>query len=133
MKRLEREIRHCEVCGKEFECIISSKKVNCSKICGYKNPNKLIKRKSTCIKKYGVDNAFKSIKIKEKIKQSKFELYGDENYGCYGSKSFKENLLNKYGDAHYSNQEKGKETCIKKYGVDNAFKSIEIKEKFMIY
>lgn len=38
------------------------------------------KNRQTCIEKYGVDNAFKSEKVKLKIKRTKLEKYGDENY-----------------------------------------------------
>lgn len=40
----------------------------------------------------------------------------------YGSDEFKQNLLEKYGDEHYNNRPKAKETMLKKYGVDHNFK-----------
>jgi hypothetical protein len=129
MKKLDREIRKCEVCGKEFECIVTASKTNCSRECSFKNPNKIIKRRKTCLEKYGVDNVAKADIVKKKGKQTKLERYGDENYGCYGSDSFNKSILKKYGEKNYNNREKAKKTCLEKYGVDNTFKSEEIKDK----
>ena len=45
------------------------------------------------------------------------QLYGDENYMLFGSKSFKQNLKDKYGNENFNNIEKRRRTCIDKYGV----------------
>lgn len=61
------------------------------------------------------------------------ERYGDENYGLIGSKSFKENMIKKYGVENCatlkSTREKYKQTCLDKYGVDNTFNIKEVREK----
>jgi len=41
-----------------------------------------------------------------------------------------QNSIKKYGKPHFNNREKYKETCLKKYGVDNGFKIKEAKEKY---
>lgn len=44
----------------------------------------------------------------------------------------KKSKLEKYGNANYNNREKSKETCLKKYGVDNPFKDTEkIKQSYI--
>lgn len=56
-------------------------------------------------------------------------------YCCLSCKSLntrdkaKNTSLKRYRVAHYTNREKFKETCIKKYGVDNPNKNIDIKNK----
>ena len=47
-------------------------------------------------------------------------------------KKFKINaVIPKYGDPHYTNREKNKQTCLDKYGVDNPMKNKEIQQKFI--
>lgn len=41
----------------------------------------------------------------------------------------KQTNFEKYGDYNYNNLQKRKETCLQKYGVDNPFKSEDIKQK----
>lgn len=112
------------------------------------------KAKETWIKKYGVDNPLKSKEILEKVQQTTLEKYGNkipfktENFKTKASKTWTnkygvsqpglskeiinkglETKLEKYGSKSYNNIEKTKQTCLKKYGVDNPQKSIVIKEK----
>ena len=49
------------------------------------------------LEKYGVEFSFQSENNKEKSKQTLLEKYGDEHYGQFGSKSFKEKMIKKYG------------------------------------
>ena len=60
-----------------------------------------------CIRKY-MESPFSRADVREKIKKTKKERYGDENY---------------------NNNEKYKETCLKKYGADNAMKNEKNIEK----
>lgn len=62
-----------------------------------------------------------------KVKKTKLERYGDENYA--NSEKAKKTKLERYGDENYTNKEKAKKTCMYKFGVDNVSKSEEIKEK----
>lgn len=82
------EIKKCLECGKEFESLISRKQ----KCCCVKCSNIYVSRDKERIKK---------------IKKTKLEKYGDENY---------------------VNPSKSKQTCLKKYGVDNPSKSEQIKD-----
>jgi len=70
--------------------------------------NTIKKRKKSCLEKYGVESASKLDDVKNKVKQSKFE---------------------KYGDANFSNREKSRKTCLKKYGVENVSQLEENKIK----
>lgn len=103
------------------------------------------------IEKYGVDNPFKSEEIKEKIRKTNLKKYGvesplqnkdilkkyidtsTERYGGVGfasdelKKKSNNTALSRYGDT--SNREKARQTFLEKYGVDNPFKSEEVKEQ----
>lgn len=84
-------------------------------------------------------------KAVSKIKATKLERYGDENYN--NSKSIsktklswseerknkylervRKTRLDRYGDENYNNREKNLKTCLERYGVDNPAKSEKIKE-----
>lgn len=93
----------------------------------YNNRDKAIK---TCIEKYGAENVFQNEEIKNKIKNTKIEKYGDENYT--NLEKAKQTKIEKFGsleEAYNQQFKKYTETCIKKYGVENAALSDEIKLK----
>lgn len=100
--------------------------------------------------KFGVYNVMELKFYKDKIKQTKEEKYGNENYN--NDVKNKQTKLERYGDENYNNpkqiiktniekygansftaSEKGKEqvrkTCNEHYDVDNPMKSNEIKQK----
>ena len=76
---IQGNLTKCPICGKY------TLKTFCSRECAEKDPHKV-----------------------EKIKKTKLERYGSENY---------------------NNIKKNKETCIRKYGVDNVLKVEEVKQK----
>ena len=106
------------------------------------------KIKQNCLEKYGVDTPFKSEYIRNKAKQTCIDKYGVE-YPMQSDEIkelTKQNNLIKYGETHplkteyyrkllsdiISSEEvqnKIKQTCLEKYGVDNPFKSQKIKDK----
>lgn len=55
--------------------------------------------------------------IQEKRKKTCLKKYGEENVGKYGSPSFCALMEERYGDEHYNNREKCRETCLERYGV----------------
>ena len=59
---------------------------------------------------------------KEKWHNTLKQVYGDKDYGLYGSKSFKEKMLKKYGVEHVTQskeiREKIRKTNLEKYGVE---------------
>jgi len=65
--------------------------------------------------------------INTKIKQTKKNKYGNENY-C-NTEKIKETKQNKYGDENYNNVDKNKETCLEKYGVDSYSHTSDFLEK----
>jgi len=104
-KYSDKKIRiKCDVCGDEFDrfyWIYVKRKFDtdtCQK-CKYINVKK------TNLERYGYDNGFKN---RDKIKQTKLDKYGDENY---------------------NNKSKNKKTCLEKYGVEHPLQTIEIINK----
>jgi hypothetical protein len=116
------------------------------KLCGIE------KSKKTILEKYGVDNVFKSKEIKDKIKKTNIKKYGVKSpiqnkdirekiektnikrFGCknvFSNREIMGNALNKRD--YKSSFEKSKKTCLKKYGVDNYFKSDLSKNKLKTY
>lgn len=93
-------------CGKLAEFKNNEYKKTCKTCSSNADPEKIKHFKET-ISKRSVDD---KRKIFEKRKTTIKEKYGDSNYTLFGSKSFKDNLLNKYGDEHYHNVEKAKQT-----------------------
>ena len=104
-----------------------------------------IKRKKieTCIKNYNVENPSQSKEIQDKIRHNNLKRYGVEStnnllevknkkittclkhFGCEYpgqcediQKKIKQTKMDKYGDPNYTNFEKAKETCRKRFGVD---------------
>lgn len=64
----------------------------------------------------------------ERYKQTNIERYGED----YKTKMYEKSVLTKierYGSLNYNNLEKRKQTCLKKFGVDNPMKSKDIREK----
>ena len=90
-KKKTYEKRKCEICGNIFECRKKDKKRFCSPKCSAKH--KSLNKES----------------IGKKIKQTKMEKYGDENY---------------------TNVEKSKKTCLERYGTDSFSKTDEYRKKF---
>jgi hypothetical protein len=66
--------------------------------------------------------------VQEKLKDTLIERYGTN----YREKIIQKGIMTKlevYGDSHYNNIEKQKQTCLEKYGVDNPMKNTSIQEK----
>lgn len=71
--------------------------------------------------------------IANKARQTRFEHFGDENYGLFGSKRHQEAIKDKYSVEYVMQstivQEKSKQTCLEKYGHEYSFQSDNNKEK----
>lgn len=88
------------------------------------------KIKETCLKHYGCENPYQSEIIKKKIEQTKLKKYSDKTYR--NSNKAKETKLNKtIKDLTYKERikQKLKETCLKKYGVENSTQCYYIRVK----
>ena len=128
-----KENRFCKIYGNENKFVRSSYGYTngcCKKhmnILGYDN------RKNHLLKNRGVGNPFQLDGIKEKIKQTTFEKYGNKNYR--NIEKAKQTYLDKHGVDHNFKDpkiiEKRKQTWLKNWGVDNPFKSKDIQKKII--
>lgn len=82
------------------------------------------KTKETMITKYGVEHGLQSNDIHKKT----MDTIVDRNWDSVID-AVKNTKQKKYGNEKYNNMNKNRETCIKKYGVDNVFKSPEFRGK----
>jgi len=100
----------CE-CGNnlKFKSYSDGYSKSCSSKCGATLIETKKKRKQTCLVKYGNEIPSKLDEFKIKIKKTKEEKYGDENY---------------------NNSEKCKETCLEKYGVENIFSDLNFRKEW---
>lgn len=136
------KIGECVQCGgkTEFISILKGYRETCSYRCSYVR---------TSIEKYGVEHPTKNVAKKksmvEKIKKTKLQRYGSENYNNFdkqrktieGIKNFYEvrnkklskTKLEKYGDKNYNNIEKYRKTMLEKYGVEHNSKNTETIKK----
>lgn len=137
--------KNCITCNKEFNPGKHKSTLNCSKECFqiYREKTKNSRMEATklgILKKYGVEHPSQIKDFSEKVKQTKKEKYGDENYnnrnkaektleekyGVKNSMKLKENIeksketkKEKYGDDNYNNRDKAKKTIKEKYGVEH--------------
>ena len=147
--------KECATCGNIFNTGKHKSKLNCSPECLkiYKEKHKderMQKTRDAIQEKYGVDHPSQIEGFAEKVKQTKKERYGDENYTnreqaketCierYGVENVlqlenfsiksKEIKLEKYGDENYNNRDKAKETILEKYGVEHHLQLEEFLDK----
>jgi hypothetical protein len=99
----------------------------CSIQCFNNNKDEMINRIKTANNiKYGVDYYPQDKDFIQKVKKTKKDRYGDENY--INIEKSKLTRLYKYGDQHYNNIDKQKSTNLIKYGCDNVSKSDFFKE-----
>jgi hypothetical protein len=133
-KEKSHEIRNCVICNSQFKIYIKKKKTTCSRACLLKlnksdavNKKRINAIKSTLLKKYGVDHASKINGFSEKLKKTKLERYGDENY--VNLEKAKQTKLERYGNENYINRDKFKKTCLEKYNVENPSQVNEFTQK----
>ena len=89
----------------------------CSVKCKNSDINNKNNIKNSLIAKYGVDNPMKSSLILNKVKNTKKNRYGDENFT--NLTQTKLTKKNRYNDEYYNNRKKAQETSLKKYGKKN--------------
>ena len=138
----------------QSDIVLEKFKNTCINTYGVDNPAKCQKiqdkMKKTCLNRYGVEyypqtneykDKFKEIwenktdeeinNIVNKVKKTKFILYGDENY--VNVEQAKKTCLEKYGVEHFSQLETTKEEkrqkCLQEYGVEYYFQTDIFKEK----
>lgn len=119
----------CPICGKPttFKTIRKGYSKHCSAKCAQIDTEVRAKQEATNLEKYNTKYSITTEQVKEKIKQTKKERYGDENYN--NIQKMKQTKKEKYGNESYVNPEKAKETNMNRYGVTVASKLESIKEK----
>jgi hypothetical protein len=146
----------CPTCETEFTCEKRKEKKFCSKKCAANsaevkeknrrgvenafnvrygghpmttNPQTKEKLAARIQETYGMPHYSQTSEFIGKVKSTKKERYGDENYN--NMSGMIETCQERYGVDHYIKtteyREKYKKTCLKKYGVDHASKSKEFK------
>jgi hypothetical protein len=149
--------KKCITCENEFNPGKHKETLNCSKECFkiYSEKTKSLRMAATfkaIKKKYGVNHPSQIEGFSNKVKKTKLDRYGNENYNnrkqaektCdkkYGVKNTmkiednvlksKETKLKKYGDENYNNRNKAEKTCNEKYGVDHHMKNKESLDKMI--
>lgn len=150
------ETRQCRICGQTFNTYKLREKTTCSEKCLLVlnssqdvNEKRTSTLKNTMLEKYGVDHYSKLPDFNIKVKKTKKEKYGNENYvnaekakqtklEKYGNKTFnnsekiKQTKLKKYNDENYNNREKFKKSNVEKYGVEYPIKLDKFKLKSKI-
>ena len=119
----------CPVCGKKnkFNGIVVGYTNYCSNKCSNNSENHKLKCKVAFLKRFGVDNPAKSKEIIDKISNTKLKRYGDKHYT--NQEKANKTCIKKYGKQHYTNRDKAINTCFSRYGVKNPMKCKEISNK----
>lgn len=99
---------------------------------GSENYNNRDKAKQTCIDVYGVENVFQLDDIKSKSEQTKLEKYNNAHY-VNPDKNIQTKIA-LYGsveEAYKQRNIKSIETCLERYGVENAACAEDVKNKII--
>ena len=127
----------CPTCKRVFSVsyYLRNKRTYCGKKCANANPE--VKRKivaaqnKTFTKKYGM-HPMKTDLTKENLKMAVQKKYGvdwiSQSKGWINK--VKQTKLQKYGDENYLNPKKREETCRERYGVTNYMMTDEYKERY---
>lgn len=139
------KIKKCVTCNNDFNYGRHNEKLNCSKEClriyNDIHKNERMKKTFDAIEsKYGVRAFSLTEDFDKKVKKTKKEKYGDENYNNFEKiketnkqkygvdsplellsthKKSKQTKQTSYGDENFNNREKAKTTIKEKYGVDH--------------
>lgn len=102
----------------------------CCVKCKNSDINFINNNKLNYLKKYGVDNPLKRIEVVNKIKTTKKERYGNENY--VNLKKGLETKKERYGNENYNNRKKSIKTSLEKHGVTNFTNRDKAKETSLL-
>ena len=117
----------CSVCHKnflEFLTDCNHYKTACSNDCSIHNKKRLLKVKQTKKEKYGKENYINS-ELARKTRLEKFGAWHPKDFG----KKTKQTKLERYGNENFSNSEKREVTNLKRYGTKYPQQLESIKEK----
>ena len=136
---------HCIHCGKTIKANVKSVHQGfsydaCSIKCAAQSSQRKEKIEQTNLKRHGKRKWSNGKKISESLKSmdpqrreeatTKFQqtrqkhIDENPNYWKDREQKGKQTKQDKYGDPNYNNREKASQTCIRRYGVDNVFKTI---------
>ncbi len=85
------------------------------------------KRLNSMIENYGVEYTLQSDELRNKVKSTCLETYGDENYR--NQEKAKQTRLDRYGDEWFNNRERYRQTCLERYGSESYCSTDECKQK----
>lgn len=126
------ELPLCPICKKrkvKFTGLTKNGGVGYNTTCEQCSPNAVPKK----IQKFKDVIGQKSEEQKQstvaKRKATNIERYGEANHLCYGSESFANLMMRRYGDRVYSDRTKARQTCLSKYGVPTNLLIEEVKKK----
>lgn len=115
----------CPTCETEFDARRNSTQY-CSKTCAQHNPTVIermrVSQKKVYDEKYGGKHPMQTKATVEKFKRSMRTIHGDDWYKTTHVEKTKKTKLSRYGDENYNNAASMKQTCLDRYGVDNARK-----------
>ena len=124
----------CKICGKQLDDINASVKNGFKGTCSNKKCKTAYKYQRTTdavMKKYGVSNVYALKSVIDKTAQTKLQRYGSKTYN--NSEKNKQTCLQKYGveNAAQTLQSKNnsQKTCLEKYGVKYSFQADSVKAK----
>jgi very-short-patch-repair endonuclease len=127
----------CPMCNKTFPVsyYLRNKRTYCNKKCANADPE--VKKKiitsqtETFMKKYGM-HPMKTEQTKENLKEAVKKKYGvdwiSKSEGWYDK--VKQTKLQIYGDENYLNSKQREKTCVERYGVTNYTMTDEYKERY---
>lgn len=126
----------CQLCGKPTKFVSIQR--GYQPFCGARCANQSEEKRSAIKQHIAERTPEQQAEINAKAKASRLEHYGDENYGLYGSDGFKQLMIDRYGDEHYSNTEQSLETNRRNHGgvlnlQTQAFREQAQKTKFERY
>ncbi len=130
---------HTVSCIRRLESIYRSKaqsalrnKKTCIEKYGVESTNQLEskkeKTKQTCLERYGVDNPYKDSDRMKKAYQEKFGVDNPSKSDIVKEK-ISNKLLNRSNEEKLETQEKTKQTCLERYGVEYVSQNQDIKNK----
>ena len=128
----------CKECKKNLCGFSNSYKTGfrkfCSAKCSRNSKETQTKQEATCIKKFGVKNPRQAKEVIEKIEKTNVKKYGSKS--PLGNKKIllksRDTLERKYGTRSAFCLESSKNSLIEKFGVDNAAKNQQIKDKMAL-
>ena len=114
------------VCGNPITFQYSKYRTYCSPKCSATTESTKNKRRCTTNQKYGCDNVFQNTTIKQQVKKTNLERYGDENPFRLGSEYIRNKIMERYGVEYISQsseiKQKIQDTCMERYGVSHPMK-----------